>query len=238
MNHIRFESIDSTNSYLKAHWREFPTFQIVSAKHQTAGRGRMGNVWIDDESQALFSVLWKDTGSLSIVPLLSFYAAVAVHQVLHKDIPDLSIKWPNDLLVGKKKLCGILVETVFEGSTFQAAVIGIGLNANTQTFPPSLADLATSVFLETGEPSIIEALIASITTKLQTTLEQDPSVIIGYCNAHFALKDKPIRFQDGSIMKQTVAIAIDEGGRLIVETDGRRFFLVSGEVSEVRSTSM
>ena len=89
---IHFESIDSTNTYLKKKYEHYNDFQIISADHQTEGRGRLGNTWLDDGSSALFSILLKRKMEVSLCSKLPLVASVALHKVLNLKIKNLSIK--------------------------------------------------------------------------------------------------------------------------------------------------
>jgi BirA family biotin operon repressor/biotin-[acetyl-CoA-carboxylase] ligase len=236
MKHLRFESIDSTNTYLKTHSSEYPTFQVVSAVHQTKGRGRMGNVWIDDGTQALFSILIKDEALRHHIELLPFVTAKILHETFLDIIPSLQIKWPNDILAHAKKLAGILVETIVEDGKVVAAVIGIGINVNTKTFPEELKDIATSIRLETGKETDSLHWIELIATRLETTWNASLfDEVIPYCDRHSFLKGRPVTtFQNGHLLHGTAG-SIQADGTLEVSTDHGLFHVRSGEVNWIKN---
>ena len=126
MKFLKFDEIDSTNNYMKENISSFKNYDIVSAKTQTSGRGRRGNVWLSLEGMALFSFLLKPEKELSIVEAtkLPLLAGISTLSALKK-IKDgaYSFKWTNDVFFYGKKLCGILVERVKNDF-----VVGIGIN--------------------------------------------------------------------------------------------------------------
>ncbi|MCX7987602.1 MAG: biotin--[acetyl-CoA-carboxylase] ligase [Bacteroidales bacterium] len=136
---INLSSVDSTNSYLL---RLIDTGQavhemVVNARFQNQGRGQNNNTWESDPCQNLtFSILLKPT---YLKPSLMFYLNQAISLSIIDYLKDnqifARIKWPNDILVGCKKIAGILIENSFLGDTYQYAVIGIGLNVNQELFP-------------------------------------------------------------------------------------------------------
>lgn len=121
---------------------------VVVAEHQTAGRGRRGHVWEDEPGQSLLlSIVVRPRLALAQWPLLGFAAAVAVAEALESTAGlGCRLKWPNDVLVGGRKIAGILVESRTGGPV----IVGIGINVGQTRFSPPLAGLATSVLLETG----------------------------------------------------------------------------------------
>ena len=124
---------------------------VVFAEHQTAGRGRRGNKWLDDKSKSLLcSVLLFNP---EIGPdMITFAAAVAVAETIDRcGKNEAKIKWPNDILLGCKKVAGILVEAFCEKSK-KYYIVGIGINCHQQTqdFPAELAEIATSIDIESG----------------------------------------------------------------------------------------
>ncbi len=108
---IHFQTIDSTNSYLKRNYRELDDLCFVSAEQQSTGRGRQQRSWDSESGQnLLFSVLIKDKELIGHYEELSIVSAYAILKVLQRySIDELGIKWPNDVYAGHKKICGILL---------------------------------------------------------------------------------------------------------------------------------
>jgi BirA family biotin operon repressor/biotin-[acetyl-CoA-carboxylase] ligase len=147
-----FTSIDSTNDHLKR-LIEAPEFTCVVADEQTAGKGRHARVWHSTPGDGLYlSVLLCPQSPSSKIPLISLMAGIAVAEVLiQRGVNGVDIKWPNDVLVNERKVCGILVEGTSTGLNTHRIILGIGVNLNHQSFPPELSGSATSLKIETGD---------------------------------------------------------------------------------------
>ena len=150
---IKLDATDSTNDYLKELLtsEDPPNGTVVWTQWQRKGRGQMGRNWISEAGKNLtFSILNKfNNFPVGEQFLLNMVTSLAITGVLKRhDVPDLKIKWPNDILSGKHKICGILVEAIIKGTDLKAAIIGIGLNVNQEHFEESLR--ATSIKITTG----------------------------------------------------------------------------------------
>ncbi|MBO0800366.1 MAG: biotin--[acetyl-CoA-carboxylase] ligase, partial [Blastocatellia bacterium] len=148
-----FTSLDSTNDHLKK-MIDAPEFTCVVADGQTAGKGRHGRSWHSAPGEGLYlSVLLYPQAPAVKIPSLSLMAGIAVAEVLlARDVPSVDIKWPNDVLVNERKVCGILVEGTSIGSNRHRIILGIGVNLNHRSFPQKLSQTATSLMIETGRP--------------------------------------------------------------------------------------
>lgn len=134
MRQIHFESIDSTNTYLKKNYKELENFTFVSASNQTQGRGRNVRRWESDNNNLLFSLLINDSKYFSYKNSLSIISAYSIIQVLKEyKIDNLSIKWPNDVFVEDKKICGILLEST-SINDIECVIVGVGINVNQTKF--------------------------------------------------------------------------------------------------------
>jgi len=149
---IKLNAIPSTNSYLKemAQNESIQDGIVVLTNSQTRGRGQQGSGWISQDGKSLTFSVFKVLQGLDIDN--SFYlqckVSLAIYDTLLKyDIPNLAIKWPNDIMAGSKKICGILIENQVRSTEIKSAIIGIGLNVN-DIFHPDIPK-ATSMFLET-----------------------------------------------------------------------------------------
>jgi BirA family biotin operon repressor/biotin-[acetyl-CoA-carboxylase] ligase len=172
-NIIHLAEIGSTNTYLREniHTIEAPAF--IYADIQNAGRGQRGNTWLSEPyANLLFSALWKPANlpankqfSLSEAVALSIVEALASLHVT------ASVKWPNDIYVDDRKICGILIENALMGTSLEHSIIGAGINLNQRSFPASLPN-PVSVHQITGVDTDIDAFIATLldimTTKLQS----------------------------------------------------------------------
>ena len=164
-NLYHFYDVDSTNSFasrLIAHGRNVAEGTTIIAETQTAGRGRLGRSWISQrEAGIYFSVVLFPKAPPSLAPLFTLATAVAMHNVVERYSGlDIDIKWPNDLLVGQKKFCGILSEIQAEVDLVKMMIIGVGLNANHEHMPDEIAGRATSLRIASGHiQSRIEILL-------------------------------------------------------------------------------
>lgn len=148
---LHFPEIDSTNNYLKNSYTLLDNFTFVSTDYQSKGKGREARSWISNMGENLmFSLLIKEEKLLAKAPFFSFYMAVEIANFLIKsDINNVSIKWPNDIYVNNKKICGILLESQLPNYL----VVGVGINVNQKEFPTDLRKPATSMSLEKGKRS-------------------------------------------------------------------------------------
>ncbi|EAR00682.1 biotin--[acetyl-CoA-carboxylase] ligase [Maribacter sp. HTCC2170] len=175
MQIIKLSATDSTNLYLKdlmgSHSLE--DFTVVIANDQTMGRGQLGTIWDSEPGKNLtFSVL-KKMSSVNFPNLfmLNICVSLAIYSALKKlNIPNLKVKWPNDILSGNAKICGILIENILAGNRIHASVIGIGLNVNQISFN----DLpkVTSLKLSLGKSFDLEPVLNSITQELKLIFER------------------------------------------------------------------
>ncbi len=138
----------------------------VVAERQTSGRGRRGRHWFSDSFVGLYvSIVLKPDVSANLAPLLTLGAALAAHDSIERTTGlQVDIKWPNDLLVGRKKVCGILSEMHAELDQVRSMVVGVGINVNHSEMPEELREIGSSLRLESGRPhSRIEILVDFLT---------------------------------------------------------------------------
>lgn len=149
MGIIKLDAIGSTNDYLKdlVQKKQLSDYTVVSAQHQTKGKGQRSKVWISEAGKNLtVSILKLHSGIKSAEQFrISIHAALAIIDVLKQyGIPDLALKWPNDIMSGGGKICGILIENSLRGQELVHSVIGIGLNVNQENF----ADLPNAISMK------------------------------------------------------------------------------------------
>lgn len=168
-----FATLDSTNSYLKRLGAQGACDGCAAlADEQTAGRGRRGRSFSSEAGCGVYlSVLLRPQVDAQRLLPLTGLAAVAVCRAVERVAPvEVQIKWTNDLLLGGKKLCGILTELAVEGETgsLEYVVVGAGVNVNNTRFPDELAGLATSLYAHTGKKISRAALAAAMLEELDT----------------------------------------------------------------------
>jgi BirA family biotin operon repressor/biotin-[acetyl-CoA-carboxylase] ligase len=165
----RVESTNRTARELAS--RGVPAGTLVVAEEQTGGRGRMGRGWFSPHGLGIWcSVILRPAVNPMDAPPLTMLAAVAVARVLRRVTGvEAGIKWPNDLLVGEKKICGILTELSAEMERVNYLITGMGINVNIDRhqFPPELRETATSVLAETGRRVSRVALLQDLLAELE-----------------------------------------------------------------------
>ncbi len=169
MEIIHLPICHSTNDYLAS--TNYPSGTVVWTTHQTHGRGQRGNIWESEpDKNLMFSYLWKvDHFPSKNQFFLNIAASLAIRDTLVSIAPDIDckVKWPNDVLVGHKKICGILVETVLAGEKIEQAIIGIGLNVN-QIFE---SEKRISLAEAQGRPYQIDKVLMEVVEKLEFRLQ-------------------------------------------------------------------
>lgn len=228
MKHIHFEEISSTNLYLKENYHSLDNLTIVSANHQTNGRGRLGRSWIDNDD-LLFSILIKE--KLDNPTNYSFLIANTLLKVLAKYNP--SIKWPNDIIINDKKVAGILLEGVAKDKT-ECVIIGVGININSKTFPDNLVFKATSLNLISNKNIDKNKLLDEIMDQFledYANYNGDIIEILSNIKKHSYLLNKEINFVYNNKNLNGIVKDIDIDGRLVVETKDGVLKLQSGEVT-------
>lgn len=167
-----FPTIDSTNVYAVRLARAgAPAGTVVIADEQTGGKGRLGRSWVSPPGVNLYlSLILRPPVTTAAAPQLNLLAAVAVADaILAVSGLTPSIKWPNDVLVDGKKVCGILAEMQTEAGVLRSVVLGIGINVNAplSAFPLELHDKASSLFLTGGRVIERTAFTAALLTHLE-----------------------------------------------------------------------
>ncbi len=211
------------------------------AETQTAGRGRRGRTWTCPAGEGLlFSVLVRTTCSPARLPPVALAAGLTVRDAVSRAAPtaDVRLKWPNDVLVGERKVAGILVEAITVGSRVEAVIVGVGINVHTRHFPDEIADRATSVALVAGggavpdRAEILADALASLDRELHLVVARGLTLVRARIEAADALRGRRVQNESGDA---GVACGIDEDGRLLVRRDdGVIAKWSAGEVTLVR----
>ena len=196
-----------------------PHGTLVTADEQEAGRGRQGRPWTAPAGSAvLMSLVLRELDEF-----LPLTAAVAVCEALPVEA---AVKWPNDVWLDRRKVAGILVE----GRPQEGwAVLGIGLNVSTTSFPPELAEIATSLVLSGADMSS-DQVLAKVLRSLSEWLGAPPDAVLSAWRSRDALKGEPVRWSGG----EGIAAGIDDSGALLVETGNGPVTLEAGEVHLLR----
>jgi BirA family biotin operon repressor/biotin-[acetyl-CoA-carboxylase] ligase len=229
MQVIKLNATDSTNAHIKRMSSEetLPDFTVVQAVRQTAGRGQMDARWEAEGGKNLTFSLLKRFGAFPAQQHFTLNATISlsIYTALRGlNIPELNLKWPNDILSGKRKLCGILVENQLQGANISQSIIGIGLNVNQTTFPNLPG--ATSMKQLTGGDFELDQVLSVLLNQLESDLSNPGS---GHLNnvleeyeKHLYLKDIPSSFKrkDGSPFEGIIRGVSPVGLLQIEHTDG------------------
>lgn len=227
MQVIKLNATDSTNGFLRRKMTSEPVsdFTVVWALEQTQGRGQPGRAWHAEKGKNLtFSVLKKfdslqasDHFRLNMAVSMAIYDALAAHSV-----PELRIKWPNDILSGSRKLCGVLIENHLKGTRLAHSIIGIGLNVNQVSF--AALPGASSLRLVSGRDFDLEGLLYQLCDTLAHALGNLPQTAYeeqcGAYEARLFRKDRPATFSgpDGRQFPGIIR-GVSPDGQLIVEVE-------------------
>lgn len=215
---------------------------VVLAEEQTAGRGRFGRIWYSEKSSGIYvSIILRPPLAPSAAPVLTLMAGIAAQAAIERATGLVTdIRWPNDLLLNGKKLCGILTEMSAEVDRLHAVVVGIGINVNHREIPKELDAIATSLRLEGGKvysrAQILVALLREIEQHYHLLLREGNQAIVSRWTAVSSYaQGKRIRVLTGNGEFQAVTAGLEPNGALRVRhDDGREEPLVAGEIVELK----
>ena len=233
---IVFDEIDSTNDYFKsdlANFKPHPEWSAIMAKKQTAGRGQRGNKWLSEEGKNLtFSFLiYPSFISLNDQFILNALISLSLLEWLNTQELQASIKWPNDLYVGQRKLGGILIENRGRNQQISQSIVGIGLNINQTTFPEEIKNSCTSLSLEkkgqqTDLQEICNEILDRIKAKYQSFKEGKLPVdeLLETYNAHLYRRHiwADFKKENGDIFKGYIT-GVSRDGLLNMQLTSQEF---------------
>lgn len=213
------ETAGSTNDELRtlaSHGA--PDGLVLLALRQTAGRGRRGAAWFSPAGESLaFSILIRPEEPKALWPRLALATGLALAEAVESFGPAAGIKWPNDVWIGRRKIAGILVEA---GQDF--AIVGIGFNVGTTTFPPEVAEIATSLHLETGaetpRPDALTAIIRRFSVR-RNQIGADFGDLIHAVRQRCVLTGHRVSLFTSCGPKEGIVEGIARGGELLVNTE-------------------
>ena len=236
---LRFDQLDSTNNYareLAAQGASEGT--AVLARQQTAGRGRQGRTWISPAATGLYlSVILRPQIAPSGAAFIPLAAAIAVAETLTMDFQTpADIKYPNDVLVNGRKICGILVEAAVEGERLLSMVLGIGVNVGQRQFPEELTDTATSLFLASGlthtPEEFARPLLARLSHWYAVAIDQPERILSRWEELSSYANNCAIRILSPEATVEGITRGLTPAGALRVELDdGEIRDIVAGEIS-------
>lgn len=212
---------------------------LVTADAQKSGKGRRGRSWSSPEGSSIYmSIGLKPEFEPQKASMLTLLMAMAVVKGIEKSTGIKTvIKWPNDIVLNKKKICGILTELTMEQDYINSVVIGVGINVNNRGFPEELKDTATSLFLESGKKVLRAQLVADIVKEFEQYYEKflkelSLAFFVQEYDSYLINKNAMVRVLDPKGQFDGIAKGINEAGELLVEKeDGQVIEIYAGEVS-------
>ena len=234
-----FETIDSTNK--KA--RELAVAgavhgTLITADAQQAGIGRRGRSWSSERGTGIYmSMVLRPKIETDQAAMLTLVAAMAAERAI-EEVCQTSpmIKWPNDIVLNQKKICGILTEMQLKGTEIDYVVVGIGINVNNQEFPEEISHIASSLSLELGKEIDRELLITEVWKQFSVYYNRflqtrDISLFKDEYEKVLVNKNKRVNVLDPLGEYIGIADGVTKIGELIVDTEGEKRYVSSGEVS-------
>ena len=240
---LRFESLPSTNTELSRLASEGAEEGVsVVADEQTAGRGRLQRAWSSPKGAGLyFSILLRPKIATNYWPLITMMAAVAVYDTLGEACRlQADIKWPNDLLSGERKICGILAEAI-DTPAGRAVIVGIGINLIQNAYPAELGDVATSVSEATDRSADREAILTALLrwlTHWYALLNESvgpESIVSAWSSRSSYAFGRLVQVSNGDEAWQGTTCGLERDGALRLRTASDEIKLIrAGDVYRVR----
>lgn len=237
---IYYTQLDSTNTEITRLAEQGAAHgTVVVADAQTAGKGRRGRAWESPAGQNIYmSILLRPNCVPDRAPMLTLIMAYSVAKVIRQlGFSDVQIKWPNDLVMSGKKICGILTEMQLNDTDIDYVVVGVGINVNTSEFPEELKETATSLYLQSGRVIDRQMMVESIVEFFekeyrQFLMTQDLSFLSKEYNDMLINVGRQVRVLEPGKEYTAYARGINSEGELLVRTaEGDEKHVYAGEVS-------
>jgi len=239
---LLFPALDSTNNYLLQH-AELSVRQVVIAEQQTAGRGRQGRPWLAPLGNITLSLSWRFQRSAAAMSGLTLALAVAVIQAIESGReqnlgaqPTLGVKWPNDIVVGEKKLAGILVEMRGESYGPVDIVMGVGVNLDLPVaWHEQIDQPATDIKAVYGKPLLRNQLAADLISRLVDTCQRFDESGFDPFKESWSQRDqyryKQVALRIGGTLHKGISQGVDKSGALLLQQGDKQRTFHSGEIS-------
>jgi len=237
--YVYLDEVESTNTLARSKAGSMPDGSVIIADRQISGRGRMGRHWDSAGGKGIWmSVILKPAIRTAEAMVMTHMAGAAVCDALCRCGFQALIKWPNDIVMNGRKVCGILAMLEGEPDMLHHVIIGIGVNVShaEEDFPQELLDKATSLRIEAKQPvdrnMILENIIERLDFYYKCLERRDTGVIMDFCRQKSATLGREVRIiePDGELRGKAVALT-DKGGLVIEDDQGRATEIISGEVS-------
>jgi len=225
---IKLNAINSTNTFLKELSKNatLEDFTVVITKNQTNGKGQQESVWFSEPNKNLTFSVYLDDLQLNIndKKYLNFAVSLAIFTTLkHKKIPNLAIKWPNDIVSGNKKISGILIENSIQKNCIQNSIIGIGVNVNQEIFSETIKNVTSLKNLlqkDIDLDNLLDEICLELKNQLLLLSEKKYQFLEdSYVKVLFQI-DKPMMFKDTeNQLFLGIIRGISETGNIIIELE-------------------
>lgn len=234
---IHFDTIESTNDYGKEIAGKELDGTVIISEEQTKGKGRLGRNWHSKSGEGIWmSIILKPNMTPYKAPFITLIAGASIVKSLNELGIDTTIKWPNDVIINGKKICGILTELSAEIERINHIVLGIGINVKTIDFSPEISEIATSLQKEgynLSRVDIVKMILEQFEKLYIDYVENDnKKETIDICRKYSAVIGKEIYAIRGENKELVTCLDLDENGNLIVKKDnGEIVQIMSGEIS-------
>lgn len=233
------DSVGSTNDYAKQLAIKGHDAMVLISDEQTAGKGRLGRQWASEKGTGIWmSLILKPDIIPSEAPKITQIAAAAMVSAIEKVTGEsIQIKWPNDLIYNKKKVCGVLTEMSAELGGINYVIVGIGVNVNHTSFPEDLMDKAISLKMGMNKQVSRKSIVVEFLSKFELLYDDfidsgSLNQTVKICKEHSILLDKEVQIITKSHRRQVKVIDIDEDGQLVViNEENKEEAIFYGEVS-------
>ncbi|MCF0148434.1 MAG: biotin--[acetyl-CoA-carboxylase] ligase [Clostridium sp.] len=237
---IFLDTINSTNTFCKKIGENgFIKDTIVISDTQSDGKGTKGRTWVSPKGKGLwFSMLLKSSIELKDINFLTVLTSTALHNTFLDFGINTEIKWPNDIYLNSKKLCGILTESKISNNKIDYIVIGIGINVNLELsdFNDELKEIATSLLISTGKPfkreEILDKFLENFYNQYNELINGNKNNILRIYKNNSLVINKEVRLEYKNFIRKVITIDILEDGSLLVKTPNNTTEkIITGEVS-------
>lgn len=237
---VYYDETDSTNNRAKDSGEKNGAHgTLFIADKQNAGKGRRGRAWESPSGKSIYmTILLRPQITPDKAPMLTLIMGLSVAEGIRKvSGAETAIKWPNDIVMNKKKVCGILTEMATEMEYVNYVVIGVGINVNQEYFSEGIKEIATSLYEETGTVYQRSELIAAVLERFEKNYEMfletgDLSAVRKAYDSILVNRGQEVKVLEPGNEYRAVAEGINKNGELIVRlSDGRQKNIFAGEVS-------
>lgn len=238
MKLLKFDTINSTNTYGKTHFSDLEDKTIITAKEQTNGRGRFDRIWVSKNCKNLYLSIILKPNNIKNIANLTQYLSVITAKIIESYSTKPQIKWPNDILINDKKISGILCEGILKNNKIAGVVLGIGINLNSDIETLKNIDKpATSLNIETNKEIddnvFLNNLLDNFFKNYDTFIEQGFSYIKEDYLKYINFLGTKIQIQQNDKLEKVSYLAKEinnEGNLVVIDKDQKEKIIYSGDL--------